>query len=114
MKHKTEELSGVMLDAAVATADGMQIDGIRGGDCIIGETPNRYVFSPSRHWFQGGPIIEREQISVTLPEQFPTSGHQWHANIAKELASFNCYGPTALIAAMRAFVMSQMGEEVDL
>ena len=70
------------------------------------------VFAPSTNWRQGGPIIERE--GVNLSKQ--TSGIQaWEAwpdyGMSDELAQ--C-GPTPLIAAMRAYAVSKLGDEVDI
>jgi hypothetical protein len=111
MNYKTSTLEGELLDAAVAKAEGLLIDGIRGDDCVVGETPNRYVFAPSRSWAQGGPIIERERISSRCDEDgYSTPEEPWCA----ECGVFWAIGPTLLIAAMRAYVASKLGEEVDL
>lgn len=124
MKYKTSELSGAMLDAAVAKALGMscriqhyskeQWDGIQqpfdGDACIV----SCMLFQPSTSWTQGGPIIGRERIGTTWPEESPPVGYEWHANLARPEASFNAYGPTPLIAAMRSYVSSKLGDEVEL
>lgn len=69
----------------------------------------------STDWTDGGPIIEREKIGVDPDDDYD----QWDA-ILKHSAradgvqlSFG-RGPTPLIAAMRAFVASKLGEEVEL
>lgn len=66
------------------------------------------VFAPSTQWSDGGPIIEREQISVTCTLNCPTVWRATHRNIRG-----NYKGETPLIAAMRAFVASKFGEEVN-
>jgi hypothetical protein len=38
--------------------------------------------------------------------------NQWGAN--KQGIPFECYGKTPLIAAMRCFVASKLGDEVDI
>lgn len=63
-------------------------------------------FEPSTDWSQGGPIIERELISVSSQ----TNGHSWAAKGAHNYS----YGPTPLIAAMRCYVASKLGDEVDV
>ena len=66
-------------------------------------------FEPSTDWAQGGPIIEREGITL----RSCIDGAAWDAELAYEetiLAS----GPTPLIAAMRCFVASKLGDEVDI
>ena len=63
MKIKTNELSGIALNWAVAKCEGMSRldervtpEGVRwAGD----------FFQPSKHWSEGGPIIEREKIQVS-------------------------------------------------
>jgi len=110
--HKTTDLEGALLDAAVARAEvrGLTFD-IRGepAQCFV----DGQVFSPSTDWSQGGPIIEREGIDLYTEngERFADFGHparhdgvQWT----------HTRGPTMLIAAMRAYVASKFGETVDL
>lgn len=119
---KVSELEGAVLDYWVARAEGydrglniepkfgiceapampddVQLQGIGSGTSDI--------FSPSRHWEQGGPIIERERIMVT---HTPADGAVcWHAT-ADEYATTSD-GPTPLVAAMRAYVASKFGEDV--
>ena len=58
----------------------------------------------SSDWAHGGPIKEKHQISTT----YCGGGVE---------AIFNGYygqGPTELIAAMRCFVTSRLGEEVEI
>jgi hypothetical protein len=101
MKYKTRELSGAMLDAAVAMAEGENPAQVRS-------------LQYSKSWSDAGKIIERERIGTTWPEESPPAGYEWHANLARPEASFNAYGPTPLIAAMRAYVVSKLGDEVDI
>jgi len=62
-------------------------------------------FSPSTDWAQGGPIIEREKMTLEW------TGEDWMAYIRHDEEYF---GPTPLIAAMRCYVASKMGDEVEL
>ena len=59
----------------------------------------------STDWAQGGPIIERERIELEH------DGHAWWARIK---ADEDYTGPTPLIAAMRCYVASKLGDEVDV
>ena len=59
----------------------------------------------STDWAQGGPIIEREKMTLEW------TGEDWMAYIRHDEEYF---GPTPLIAAMRCFVASKLGEEVEL
>jgi len=61
----------------------------------------------SADWAFCGPIIERERITIEW-EGDPDS---WCACI---MADQEVYGPTALIAAMRCYVASKLGDEVEI
>lgn len=119
MKHKVSELEGALLDAAVAKAEGMQHaewgSGAfvpivrRDGMLWIDEWcdgSSLKPYTPSSQWHLGGPIIERERIEVG-PARWDTD---WYGATTMHNAS----GPTPLIAAMRAYVASKLGEEVEL
>jgi hypothetical protein len=71
-------------------------------------------FEPSTDWAQGGPIIEREHIELTFDRDGPDI--LWHA---KKYAFdgtllWSESGPTPLIAAMRCYVASKLGDEVEI
>ena len=59
----------------------------------------------SEWWAQGGPIIEREKISVYHMDWL-NGDQKWMAG--------EQYGPTPLIAAMRAYVASKLGDEIEI
>lgn len=57
-------------------------------------------------WAQGGPIIEREKIEA-----------YWHPSLEMWAAQHDGnlrYGPTPLIAAMRCYCCSKLGDVVDI
>jgi hypothetical protein len=65
----------------------------------------------------GRPIIEREGINFT--SSGPASPMLWSASLPVERDRKDSpvhwrFGPTALIAAMRAYVFSKFGQEVEL
>ncbi len=101
---KTKDLIGPALDWAVATAGKHHPVSLEGGYDGIGNYHE--PFSPSTEWAQGGPTIEREGITLRC------GLHGWDA----ELEEFDAisHGPTALIAAMRCFVASKLGDEVTV
>lgn len=130
MKTKTSELTGAALDWAVAGAEGDRVfrprlgrpddwdkaayleDGSDDRWVVRVQNPTvaRFVdwtYSPSRNWSQGGPIIEREGISWHCGNKTT-----WHAYAYG--SGNNISGPTPLIAAMRCFVASKLGDEVDV
>ena len=80
------------------------------------------TFSPSSDWVEGGPIIEREKIALYC---YDLEEKEWYAavegrpDIEGGLTSIlSCAdevsGTTALEAAMRAFVQSKLGDEIEL
>jgi hypothetical protein len=97
---KTSELIDLALDWAVATITKAGIVSLN-GTYIIDTKGKRY--SPSTDWAQGGPIIEREGIALAK------DGHQWMAMMEEPF-----FGPTPLIAAMRCYVASKLGDTVDV
>ena len=94
---KTSELTGAALDWAVAECER-----------DYGDRPKKYGWSPSTDWAQGGEIIERESICIGSGMDAPT----WYAN--KGLCKHHQFGPTPLIAAMRCYVASKLGDEIEL
>ena len=95
---KTSELSGAQLDWAVAKAEGYPDEDIL-VDC------ENY----SADWRWGGSIIEREAINT---EWTGIPNAQWFASMESE--DLEAHGSTPLVAAMRCYVASKLGEEVDL
>ena len=122
MKIKTSELQGAALDWAVAKCEGdAAICHVKGVPYV--GTSMALEFNPSTDWSQGGPIIERGRISIfDLPsgvvlQAHPTfkNGDVWEAEYLPHGEDAIAYcGPTPLIAAMRCYVASKLGEEVDI
>ena len=67
-------------------------------------------FDPTENWFLGGPIIERGGIAVERKIIEGTTEHEWKAYVPY----IHAYGPTPLIAAMRCYVASKLGDEVEV
>lgn len=109
---KTSELQGTALDWAVAKCEGV----IKGDALDIGFILEG-GYTPSADWAQGGPIIEREMISVSREFSSFTKGYEWAAwtpaPIRDDAEAFG-YGSTPLIAAMRCYVASKLGDTVDI
>ena len=133
------ELTGVALDWAVAKAQGhlddhnswmykARLQEIEGGS-----------YKPSSNWLQGGEIIEKYQINLICAEGPYDSeragfGTYWVAEVGR-LRPFAVFGPqgddwgsyfqissddcpitgeTALIAAMRCYVLATLGREIKI
>ena len=62
-------------------------------------------FQYSTNWAQGGPIIDREKIELEY------GGFEWWARIK---ADEDFEGTTPLVAAMRCYVASKLGDEVEI
>lgn len=111
MKVKTAELIGPALDWAVAQREGKAY-GYRYQ--LVDDCRHFVPYSPSTDWSQGGPIIERERVGV-----WPSNSIEgmWASRpnyeVYPERLPAN-YGPTPLIAAMRAFVASELGGEIEI
>ncbi|MEN6544474.1 MAG: DUF2591 domain-containing protein [Armatimonadia bacterium] len=115
VKIKTADLIGVQLDLAVAKADGLPLcnEAMQGDFIMVGfGDGDLEIFSPSTDWSHGGPIIERERIETRPSNDAP----EWGARItdADSWSEGWKFGPTPLIAAMRAFVASKLGDEVEV
>jgi hypothetical protein len=98
---KTSELTGAALDWAVAKCE----EGIWDKPIAHG-----FIYRPSSAWSQGGPIIEREGITVS--DGSPVTGLEWMA--CDRGSTHIQHGPTYLIAAMRCYVASKLGDEVNV
>ena len=122
---KTSELTGRSLDLAVAMCEGavteLVFDGITHGFKLDGNLKvlakgwASMSWHPSTDWSQAGPIIERKKIGTTRVDNNPDI---WAAHITDPWrTSSNVYsrlGPTPLIAAMRCYVASKLGDEIDV
>jgi len=107
MKIKTPELTGPALNWAVAKCEDKE-------HLFAGHEVGRLHYTSN--WAEGGPIIEREEIGIK--RNAPCSdGRQWEASgsiTAKGAGYHFAYGPTPLIAAMRCYVASKLGDTVDI
>lgn len=123
IRIQTQDLTGPALDWAVAKCTGhidarrvvVDLEYLSGDDPVrwepILDTYYSSAYSPSVEWAMGGPIIEREKIStVTSPDDESV----WIGSIFEPDWKFNRTGPTPLIAAMRCYVASKLGDTVEV
>lgn len=106
MKLKTSELQGAALDWAVAKCEGQVSDSARFMAIFTHQNKTKQGYCWSIDWAQGGPIIEREGISLA----YETG--DWTASVEGHFMKYFDYSP--LVAAMRAFVASKLGDEVEV
>ena len=108
---KVFELTGAALDWAVAKCEGIGI-GPR-GFVVYYHEGEPAMWQPSTDWSQGGPIIEREGINLV----YQGDAHDWNASLwdyAEQDWHLHTEGPTPLIAAMRCYVASKLGDSVEI
>ena len=126
MKIKTSELIDQALDFAVAKALGVPVEVTTSSPPVVRLTNHRdmfevgarsWVFTPTTHWAQGGPIIDREIREAGL-DIWSRCGSVpdglCAATYTRGVPDCYIYGPTPLIAAMRCYVASKLGDEVDV
>jgi len=108
MKIKTSELIGSALDWAVAKCEGYEDKDFCLDDKYFRDEDDVW-YSPSTDWSQNGPIIEREGINIIQ------SG-SWFAEMDADHSGgvIHAEGGTPLIAAMRCYVASKLGDEVEI
>ena len=101
MKLKTRDLTGAALDWAVAKCEGKE------------KTWGKSPFIPygyhmgyrySENWMHAGIIIQRERINLYYLHDM------WRATAPTDEMS----GETPLVAAMRCYVASKLGREVEI
>ena len=108
MKTKTSNLIGPALDWAVAKCEGLDLFQTEGWVYMDGI---RAVFRPSTDWSQGGPIIERERM---FPQENWGPGHDGERAFYCINSKVYYVGPTPLVAAMRCYVASKLGDDIDI
>ena len=136
---KTSELIGPALDWAVAKCEGFKecmvfgqgsvkdsgfaVPNAHGGyksvllKCVHDKWYKRcdgypwgrdqVIWQPSTDWSQGGPIIEREAITLSA-YCGKNDSVDWYAG------RYSLKSPTPLIAAMRCYVTSELGDDVEI
>jgi hypothetical protein len=111
MLIKTEELIGPALNWAVAKCknDEGYFWACQGEQPDVDDT-----YCPSSDWSKGGPIIERERITIAY--LMIDGAIRWEARYFDDQGHFRAceFGPTPLIAAMRCLVASKLGDEIEL
>ena len=108
---KTSELTGAALDWAVAKALSLNEEDYVEIDNLYGPVWRGPEYSSD--WAQGGPIIEREEIALE-PMTHDEHGDGWLATRVEGPAVCMEFGQTMLIAAMRCYVASKLGDEVEV
>lgn len=116
MKIKVSQATSLQLDWLVGTIE--KVEGLTYSE----RTNKLYSYdkrklmarhSPTTSWAQGGPILERE--GMTVGRQIHTT--EWSAETfdgtGMDVTHLR-FGPTPLVAAMRCFISSRLGDEVEI
>jgi hypothetical protein len=116
MKVKVDSLIGPALNWAVVKCE----EPVGGYKSWVQEDVDKGIIPAGHHystdWLWGGPIIERERITIEAYGDYPN----WVASLTYEEKEFDgvaraeVRGTTPLIAAMRAYVASKMGDEIEV
>jgi hypothetical protein len=98
---KTSELAGAALDWAVSKCEGIYFEDLEDFEHSAPDYSD---------WATGGPIIERADIST-----IKVGIVNWKATLDYGgPGGFDQYGPTPLIAAMRCYVASKLGDDIEI
>jgi len=123
---RTSELTGAALDWAVAKCEGATDEWRRDAPFLWNGVPcirmdgHDVNYTPSANWVLGGPIIDREAIALSpmpdgLCRAYAADGTRWAPN-GDEVFNWKHkqQGYHPLIAAMRCYVASKLGDEVEI
>ena len=106
---KVSEATNTQLDWLVAKCEGRDSAQIKVGGPVhlfrtVGYDP--LPWQPTTDWSQMGPIIDRERISVVegMDGEWQAGMRPWKFR----------YGPTPLIAAARCYVVTKLGDTVEV
>ncbi len=123
-KIEVYKASMVELDYLVAVCEGYSLkdngeilkcyrDGIFSYDWNPRYKEDESTWSPTSHWSQAGPIIGREYIGLSCWYDHKSGVFTcWRAEmVGGQNASFDT---SPLIAAMRCYVASELGDEVEV
>jgi hypothetical protein len=111
---KTNELIRDALNWAVAKCEGAtDIWQAANGEWCVAFDDRTGFFDEHQYstdWARGGPIIEREHISIEAT-RVGGLGDRWMASDMGHCAEF---ADAPLIAAMRCYVASKLGDEIEI
>lgn len=113
MKVKTSELIGEVLNWAVAQGEKQTTGKTTGEPFLYEHRLYLQDFDPSGNWSHGGPIIEREGIAIGRTRN--GKGYAAWIGYASDYGMVKFYtAHNLLTAAMRCYVASKLGDEVEI
>ena len=105
MKIRVSQATRRQLDWMVAKCE-------RADHLFAGHEVGRLHYTSN--WAEGGPIIEREGIGFRRGYSDESGFNGWVAQRWAQDTTVFEEGPTPLIAAMRCYVASKLGDEVEI
>lgn len=118
VKVKIEELIGLALDWAVAKSEGMHVTILE--PCKFEKLHAEGELCFSINPVQAHPIIDRECINLrheSFDHKAKTGPYCKSASIIDNhdgIVNKEQFGPTLLVAAMRCYVSSKLGQEIEV
>jgi len=114
MKIKVSESINIQIDWLVAKCLGDEVNWL---NWYLEYQQHAGCYSTD--WAQGGPIIEKYKIELALSSDGEVAGESgWYSCMSNDTRSTEelCYadGATPLIAATRCFIVSKLGDEVEV
>jgi len=115
MRIQTKDLTDLALDWAVAFCENQAL-GTEQYNVLAPLEEGQEKYSPSTNGSQGVEIIEREKLlPCYAPDGGDNPGQPWVCDdYAGQVPSGVYWGETMLIAAMRCYVASKLGDWVDV
>lgn len=114
-KLKVSDLEGAYLDYAVAKCEGRSYTfSISTGGDYNGNTTHGHIRNYSSNWSLAGPIIEKERIDIQAMINSGSDYDEWSAIMGIGNRQCRRYGPTPMVAAMRCYVASKHGREIEI
>ncbi len=112
---KVAEATGATLDWLVAKCEGKVVnDRFRAHQGLIKGMWGAIRYKPSTNWAQGGPIVEQHIAAFTEESDDQVRAHAKPYLMAIGVYRHQAVGTTKLIAAMRCYVASKLGETVEV
>jgi hypothetical protein len=105
MLIKVSELRGAALHWTVAKCEGFTKHAA--ASLVIME-----AYSPSTNWAQGGPILDREEITIDYRDN-ETLAHKWSDEL-NDFIKAHAGKKQGLLAAMRCYVASKIGDTIEI
>lgn len=117
---KVSEAEGAALDWLVAKCEGIKLTPYGNIEYVVDHLTSEFTpYNPSTNPAQGWPIIDREINNLFKNNKLdPSNPDVWtavkHVPNAYNTTLLHRDGPTSLIAAMRCYCCSKLGDVVDI